>query len=304
MTVCALFVGLATLDLVYLAERAPRPDEKVVAERQLVAAGGPAANAAVTFARLGGSATLLTAVGTGVPADAAAAELASRGVEVRDAAAGEPDVLPVSSIVVTAGTGDRAVVSRNAGRHEVAPPADLADLLAGVGVVVLDGHHPRLCVAASLAARAAGVPVLLDAGSWKPVTERLLPLCELVVASADFRPPGAATTLDFLVDAGARVAAVSRGSAPLRWATANAADGDGNQRGEVPVPAVDVVDTLGAGDVLHGAFAYAVAVDKGRPRLPHALEFAAGIASLSCSTFGTRDWLDHAVPAYPVTGSG
>ncbi len=298
MTPRALFVGLAALDLVYLAERAPRSDEKVVAERQLVAAGGPAANAAVAFARLGGAATLLTAVGAGVPADAAAAELASRGVEVRDAAAGEADVLPVSSIVVTAGTGERAVVSRNAGRHEVAPPEDLADLLSGVGVVVLDGHHPRLCVAAALAARAAGVPVLLDAGSWKPVTARLLPLCQLVVASADFRPPGGATTLRFLVDAGAWVAAVSRGPSPIRWAAG------GDQRGEVPVPAVTVVDTLGAGDVLHGAFAYAVAVDAGRPRLPHALEFAAEVASLSCSTFGTREWLDHTVPAYPVRTPG
>lgn len=56
-----LFAGLATLDIVSHVDRAPGPDEKVTATWQLVAAGGPALNAAVTFAALGGHALLLTA---------------------------------------------------------------------------------------------------------------------------------------------------------------------------------------------------------------------------------------------------
>jgi sugar/nucleoside kinase (ribokinase family) len=97
----------------YRVERLPRVNEKIVAEEQLIAAGGPAANAAVTFAHLGGSASLLTAIGAGIPAEVAevaAAELASHGIDMHDAAPGQPNILPVSSIIVTAGTGDRAVI--------------------------------------------------------------------------------------------------------------------------------------------------------------------------------------------------
>jgi sugar/nucleoside kinase (ribokinase family) len=55
-----LFVGLSTLDIVYRVAAPPGPDEKVQAAGQDLAAGGPATNAAVTFAALGGAATLGT----------------------------------------------------------------------------------------------------------------------------------------------------------------------------------------------------------------------------------------------------
>src|SRR5262249_1342223 len=67
-----LFAGLATLDLVHTLERPLGPDEKSVALRQDIAAGGPAANAAVTFAALGGDAVLGTAPGAHPPARPAA----------------------------------------------------------------------------------------------------------------------------------------------------------------------------------------------------------------------------------------
>ena len=44
-----LFVGLVTLDLIYLAESPPKNNQKLVADDYLVAAGGPVTNAAVAF---------------------------------------------------------------------------------------------------------------------------------------------------------------------------------------------------------------------------------------------------------------
>lgn len=57
------FIGLTTTDLIYRLERRLRPDEKMEAEEVWMGAGGPAANAAATFALLGGTAHLVTAVG-------------------------------------------------------------------------------------------------------------------------------------------------------------------------------------------------------------------------------------------------
>ncbi|WP_234375205.1 PfkB family carbohydrate kinase, partial [Streptomyces scabiei] len=104
-----LFVGLCTLDVVQLVDRVPGANEKLTAREQVVAAGGPAANAAVTFAHLGGAATLLTAVGHHPLGVAVAADLDRQGVTVVDLAAGSAEPPAVSSVLVTAAGGDRAV---------------------------------------------------------------------------------------------------------------------------------------------------------------------------------------------------
>jgi sugar/nucleoside kinase (ribokinase family) len=65
-------------------DAAPGPNEKVTARAQWVVAGGPATNAAVTFAALGGTAVLVTALGSGAAADMVRADLAGCGVRVVD----------------------------------------------------------------------------------------------------------------------------------------------------------------------------------------------------------------------------
>jgi len=291
----ALFAGLCTFDLIQAVARLPGPNEKVTAARQLTAAGGPATNAGVTFAFLGGQATLLTGVGRHALAAGMRADLQDAGVRLVDAAEADDSPPAVSSIFVTQGTGDRCVVSRNASGQALDPPPDLAALVDEVQAVLVDGHHPALAVAAARAARDRRRPCVLDGGSWKPVTTGLLPYVDIAVCSADFRPPGqqvasAAGTLDYLLDSGVRWAAVTDGPRPVRWAS-HARGGQPDI--PVPVPVTGVADTLGAGDVFHGAFTYAIAA---RPRLSDseiatALRFAASVAAHSCQTFGTRAWM-------------
>ncbi|MFF5363045.1 PfkB family carbohydrate kinase [Streptomyces scabiei] len=290
-----LFVGLCTLDVVQLVDRVPGANEKLTAREQVVAAGGPAANAAVTFAHLGGAATLLSAVGHHPLGVAVAADLDRQGVTVVDLAAGSAEPPAVSSVLVTAAGGDRAVASTNATGHGLAPPDGLDALVANHDIVEFDGHHMGLAVATARAARAAGRRTVFDGGSWKPGTERLLPSIDVAVASEDFRPPGTtasrtdpAGTLRRLRDHGVRWSAVSRGPRPLVWAGPD--DGDG---GTVDVPAVRVVDTLGAGDVLHGALTHALAgQDVLTPEgFAEALRAAATVASRACASFGTRAWM-------------
>ena len=48
-----LFVGLTTLDFIYLSEGLPQSNEKIVALDTAISTGGPATNAAVTFAYFG-----------------------------------------------------------------------------------------------------------------------------------------------------------------------------------------------------------------------------------------------------------
>ncbi|MCL2804144.1 MAG: PfkB family carbohydrate kinase [Micrococcales bacterium] len=106
-----LFVGLSALDVIQLVERVPGPDQKVTALDLAVAAGGPAANAAVVFAALGGRATLVTRLGQDPAGSLVKADLAAHGVEVQVAPAMGQVSTTLASIMVTAATGERAVVS-------------------------------------------------------------------------------------------------------------------------------------------------------------------------------------------------
>lgn len=283
MAARGLFVGLATLDLVQRVGRRPGVNEKVVAQRSDMAAGGPAAVAAVTFGALGGRSVLLSALGPGPVARLAAAELNGAGVRIVDAWAAGTD-LCISAITVVDDTGQRSVVSRNAEDLTAAPPADLPALVGDSDVVLIDGHHPELAVAAARAAQTLEIPVVLDCGSPKPVYTELVPLADAVVCSANFaadpgRSDAAAAAL--LAD-GARLVAMTAGASPVRWWTRQ-------DSGALVVPRVAVRDTVGAGDVLHGAVAFARA--RGVTDPERALSFGIAVASLRVQHVGPRAWL-------------
>ncbi|MFK4106801.1 PfkB family carbohydrate kinase [Streptomyces sp. NPDC019531] len=284
-----LFVGLCTLDVIQLVDHVPGSNEKLTAREQVVAAGGPAANAAVAFSHLGGTARLLTGIGCHPLGVAVAADLVRLGVGVSDLAADSTEPPGVSSVLVTASSGDRAVASTNATGYRLAPPDDLGALVAAFDIVEFDGHHMELATATARAARAAGRRTFLDGGSWKAGTEGLLPWIDVAVCSDDFRPPGTRTpadTLRFLGEHGVTWSAVSRGERPLVWAGPHGG-------GTVSVPAVRVADTLAAGDVLHGALAHGLACPGHLTAagFVEALRDAAEVASRACASFGTRAWM-------------
>jgi sugar/nucleoside kinase (ribokinase family) len=266
--VCA---GLATVDLVYRAERIPGPDEKAEALSVQVAAGGPATNAAVTAAALGADVTLVTAVGTHPLGALIRADLASAGVTLLDAAAADDRPPPVSAVTVVAGTGQRSIVSRNAGDMSVGVPPGLAAALAGADAVLVDGHHPAL----ALAAARAGRPLVVDAGSWRPVFADVFRYATVVACAASFRHPG---------DPRVPHLAITHGPDPVEWWS-------GERSGSIAVPPVAAVDTAGAGDVFHGALAVAVARDPRVIDLVGALTYAIAVAGIRVVHPGPRAWL-------------
>jgi sugar/nucleoside kinase (ribokinase family) len=272
--VCA---GLATVDLVYRVDRIPGVDEKAQATGFAVAAGGPAANAAVTAAALGAEVTLVTAVGKHPLGSLIWADLASYGVQIVDAAVDSEAPPPVSAITVL-GNGRRTIVSRNAGDLTVGVPDDG---IPDADLTLVDGHHPVLAVAAARGARR----LLVDAGSWRPVFSEILPHAEVVAASAAFRHPAAVSPDDAALATaiGAPQVIVTHGPDPVRWFS-------GNRSGEVRVPPVEAVDTAGAGDAFHGALAVALA-DSDSSDLPDCIAFATRVAGVRVTHAGPRDWL-------------
>ncbi|SFP78399.1 Sugar or nucleoside kinase, ribokinase family [Amycolatopsis arida] len=265
-----LLAGLCTVDVVQRVVELPAPGEKAQSTSVAVAAGGPATNAAVTVAALGERARLLTVLGAHPLAGLARADLDACGVTVVDAAPDHPDPPAVSAVAVRERDGERTVVSHNAAAM---PAVRVRPDLDGVRAVLVDGHHPDLALAVAEAARASGLPVVLDAGSWKPVLARLLPLVDIAACSAHFTAP------DGALDAVPTVITTA-GPEPVRWRTATGA-------GEVPVPAVEARDTLAAGDVWHGALVAGVS----RLPVPELIAFANEVAAERVRHVGPRSWI-------------
>ena len=281
-----IFIGLSTIDLVYEVDEFPLTNSKVTARSQDVFVGGPATNAAITCAHLGGKATLVTAVGNHVLAAAIKAEARQHSVSLIDL---NPDFteLPVISSVFVNSAGERNVVSANAARVTV-PVAKVDEAaLSRANLLLVDGHYMQACQAWASAARARRIPAVLDGGSWKEGTADLLPSIDTAICSADFLPPGSSSeddVINYLKESGVANIAITRGADPITFQSKGAS-------GVIKVPSVEPVDTMGAGDIFHGAFCYFSSSGSG---FVEALAEAANIAAESCRFRGTREWMKHA----------
>jgi len=154
--------------------------------------------------------------------------------------------------------------------------------LAGAGCVLADMGWPEAAARAFAEARARGVPGVLDADlSPRAESRALVPLADHAVFSeAGLRaltgegdPRAALAALPLRESLG-----VTLGPRGYLWR-------DAAGWHDAPAPPVEVVDTLGAGDVFHGAFALALAEGRG---LPEAARFANAAAALKCARAGGR----------------
>ncbi len=281
----AVFVGLTTLDVIQRVISEPSWGRKGLCESSELVAGGPAANAAVTFAALTGSATLVTAVGAGGAADAALQDLRRHGVHVIDCAPAGWD-LPVATCIVAA-NGERTVISPGATTSEARLNPRAREAVARAKALLIDGHHPLLAREALSLTRGLNV---LDAGSAKTHVEPWLGEFDVVVCSADYAPEpqqhGVSVTRHVLA-AGAGAVVVTHGSGPVQWQR------NGGPEYSVDPPEVKTRDTLGAGDAFHGALVAGLLQEPpGLESLARAVDLATATASLRCSIVGARSWLE------------
>jgi sugar/nucleoside kinase (ribokinase family) len=154
----ALFVGLTTLDCIYQVNHVPASDEKIVAQATLFAAGGPATNAAVAFRHLGNEAVVLAALGQHPITAMIRTDLDQAGIHMVDLTPNAPEPPPLSTILVTEATGERAVVSRNAVGRQVPESHALAHYLDGVDTVLIDGHQMAVGLEIARLARQRKIP--------------------------------------------------------------------------------------------------------------------------------------------------
>jgi sulfofructose kinase len=279
-----LCTGIIVLDEVFRVEEFPQADGKVEAKDFFIVNGGCAANAAVAIARLGGRAALAAPLGGPAGADPngdrVLAALDRENVDTSGCHRVSGLATALSAIFVNA-RGDRTIVTYRDRSIAAVVPNDPEKLAAAADLVLADNRYPDFARPICEAARRRGVPVVLDGDKPTKEDDALFRLASHVVFSSECLK--ATTGNNDLGEALKRIArdtdaflAVSNGPDDILFLEAQSIR-------RVPVFSIQAVDTLGAGDALHGAFALALA--EGRSEAD-ALRFGAAVAGIKCSRIG------------------
>lgn len=275
-----LCAGISVLDEVFHVENFPPPDGKAAAKGFFIVNGGCAANAAITVARLGGRAALAGPMGSDANGDFVLAALARENVDCRacQRVAGAATAL---SVIFINSRGDRTIVTYRDESVASVIPSDPETLAATADVVLADNWYAVFVRPICEAARRRGLRIVLDADKPSVVDDPLFRIATHVVFSSECLR--ATTGCGDLAEGLRAVAphtdsflAVSNGPNDILFL-------EGASLRRVPVFAIRAVDTVGAGDALHGAFALALAEGRGEAE---GLRFAAAVAGLKCTRMG------------------
>jgi len=274
-----LVCGSAVVDFVFKVTDFPTQAEKYRAEDAQIVGGGCAANAAVAIQRLGGEAQLAARLGEDPIGDMILAGLRKERVDLAGVLRG-PGRSSFSSITVDE-RGERQIL--NYRDDSLMPdPSLLVTLALEADAVLADTRWPEAGSVVLEAARAAGRPAVVDAEA--PCPPDMLSKASHVAFSAQGLAEftGSTSPQEGLEAVQARLGVwvcVTDGEKGAWWR-------HGSSGGHVPAIPITPVDTLGAGDVWHGAFALALAEGQSEER---AMGFAAATAALKCTRKGGRE---------------
>lgn len=273
-------IGENSLDLVVRIAEPPVAGGKQPILRQRTMPGGQVATTLCTCAALGLRTAYVGAFGDDEAGRLIREVLSSRGVDLSASVTRQaPNRTAV--ILVDEETGGRSVfhhrdLALQLGRDDLPP-----GLVEGARVVHVDATSPELALHAANRARVANRIVTTDVDGDDDMSRALMlgathPIMAEHVPAAMTGERDLEKALRALWQPGHAMLCVTlgeRGSALLA----------GDRFYTAAAPAVDVVDTTGAGDVFRGAFIYALLRGDGPDDL---LRFANATAAISCTREG------------------
>jgi sugar/nucleoside kinase (ribokinase family) len=278
-----LCIGMPVRDLTFRVKKLPLRGHKESASHFEEISGGNALNAGIGIARLGGR--VLFSGPMGDASEKASAyifdQLRAEHIDASGIVHMPGVQTPISTIMIDP-SGERTIITfRDPALWKVRLP-DPDSLLADCAGIITESRCADFVTELCVEAGRRNIPVILDADNAMSLREGLLTASSHVIFSIEALR--ATAGIDDAADALRRIAtltpaflAVTTGSHGMTWLDANGAEH------HMPSFPVHTVDTLGAGDVFHGAFALAMAEHM---EIPHAMRFAAAAAALKCTRFG------------------
>jgi len=270
-------------DLTFRIEELPERGFKVNASHFEEICGGNALNAAIGIVRLGGRASICGPMGDVREASAKYIfeKLAHEGIDTKHIMHMQGLVTPISNIMIDP-SGERTIVTfRDPELWKVRLP-DAGELLEDCQAILTENRCAEFCTDLCAEARRRGIPVIVDVDRTMSLREGLLTASSHLVFSSEALQSTAsvrdnAEALKKIAKFTPSFVAGTRGAQGTLWLD------EQHKLRETPAFPVHTVDTLGAGDVFHGAFALAITESQD---IPSALRFASAAAALKCTRFG------------------
>lgn len=277
-----LCVGVAVLDFVFALDEMPRAAVKYRARDATIIGGGCAANASVAVARLGGQSAVASRLGDDSIAVMIEAGLAAEGVDCTLLKRFPGHRSAFSSIYVDA-AGERQIVGYR--DHSISTEADwlAGGAPAALDAVLADTRWGGGAEAAMRIAKERGIPGVLDAEAPLEDARGAIAIASHVAFSrsglaAYSGVPSIPEGLARAVTMSDAFVCVTDGADGVFWL-------EHGRLCHAPAFKVDVIDTLGAGDIWHGAYAFALGRGDANEA---AIRFASAVAALKCTRFGGR----------------
>ncbi|MBS0532579.1 MAG: sugar kinase [Proteobacteria bacterium] len=277
--VCA---GGAVQDNVMRVEKFPEPGGKVSATDFIITSGGQAGNAAVAMARLGAQVTYIGAVGdeSDHVANGILKTFANEKIDISNVIR-VPGARSAASLILLDAEGEKMIATLRPTGLSQATPDNPDGLVAEADAVMLDNRYSNISLPICLAAKKRGIPRVLDFDKPTPPDDPLFQACSHVICSADAIRES--TGIDDLHGALKKLGesysgflAATSGPDGVDWL-------DNGAVRHMDAFRVKAVDTLGAGDTFHGAFAVRFVECRD---VVDAMRFAAAAAAIKCTRFG------------------
>ena len=305
-----LCIGMPVRDLTFRVQGLPARGSKEHASHFDEICGGNALNGAIGIVRLGGRASICGPMGDARETTSRYIfeKLADEGIDTRHIVHMPGLVTPISSIMIDP-SGERTIVTfRDPELWKVHLP-DSDEMLEDCNAILTENRCAEFCTDLCAEARRRGIPVIVDVDRTMSMREGLLTASSHLVFSSE-----ALQSTAGVADDGEALKKIAK-LTPSFLAGTRGAQGtlwlDEHQNlQQTPAFPVHTVDTLGAGDVFHGAFALAITEMQD---IPSALRFASAAAALKCTRFGgafaapqraeVEELLSHGQPANTAQGN-
>jgi sulfofructose kinase len=258
MSVEVICVGHACWDLCFIVDEYPAENAKIQTDILLESGGGPAANAAWLLAQWGVPTALAAAVGQDEYGRRVVEELQKGGVDCRLVEQRADHATPVSAILSNRLNGSRTICNRKVPAGSLALDRGIAAAMQP-RVLLFDGHELEASLEAMKFFPAA--VTILDSGSLREGTEVLAKKVDYLVCSERFasQVTGEHDIVGHWQRCLKQLRALNNKVAAVTLGAHGVAFDDGSQQVHLPALPVKPVDTTAAGDIFHGAFAYALA---------------------------------------------
>ena len=278
-----LCIGIPVRDLTFRVQGLPARGSKVNASHFDEICGGNALNGAIGIVRLGGRASICGPMGDvrETTSKYIFEKMAHEGIETKYIVHMPGLVTPISNIMIDP-SGERTIVTfRDPELWKVHLP-DADTLLEDCDAILTESRCAAFCTDLCAEARRRGIPVIVDVDRAMSLREGLLTASSHLVFSSEPLQETAG-----VADDGEALKKIAK-LTPSFLAGTRGAQGtiwlDEHQNlQQTPAFPVHTVDTLGAGDVFHGAFALAITE---KQDLRRALRFSSAAAALKCTRFG------------------